>query len=84
MFGTKPADDSFVPNNCVFIYMWWNCGGNKEGSKMIIHKDENDKASLIKENLKRAFEDKASEEVPPELLALLNALREQDENNGEK
>ncbi len=37
------------------------------------------KDKLIEENLKKAFEDKANEDVPPELLALLDKLKSQDE-----
>lgn len=39
---------------------------------------------LIKENLRRAFEDKAAEELPTELIALLAQLRDQDDQNGTK
>lgn len=41
------------------------------------------KDRLIEENLKRAFSDKASEEVPSELLSLLEQLRSQDEHHGD-
>ncbi len=40
------------------------------------------KDQLIEENLKRAFADKANEAVPPELLALLERLKAQDDENG--
>jgi hypothetical protein len=37
--------------------------------------------NLIKENLQRVFKEKASEELPPDLVALLAQLRDQDDNN---
>lgn len=37
--------------------------------------------NLIKENLKRAFDEKATEELPSDLLALLAQLRGQEEQN---
>ncbi|WP_162617695.1 NepR family anti-sigma factor [Yoonia maritima] len=40
--------------------------------------------NLIKDNLRRAFDDKASEELPTELIALLAQLRDQDDQNGTK
>jgi len=40
------------------------------------------KDRLIEENLKKAFADKASEDVPAELLNLLEELRKQDQSNG--
>lgn len=42
----------------------------------------NVKDRLIEENLKRAFTDKAKEDVPPELLALLEQLKSQDDQHG--
>ena len=39
--------------------------------------------SMIKENLQRAFQDKATEDLPAELLALLAQLRDQDEQNND-
>ncbi|WP_394178322.1 NepR family anti-sigma factor [Yoonia maritima] len=47
-------------------------------------KKESRADNLIKENLRRAFEDKASEELPAELVALLAQLRDQDDHNGAK
>lgn len=43
---------------------------------------ETQKENLIKENLRRAFDDKATEELPSDLMALLAQLRGQDEQNG--
>lgn len=40
------------------------------------------KDRLIEENLKRAFAEKASEDVPAHLLNLLEELRKQDLSNG--
>jgi hypothetical protein len=40
------------------------------------------KENLIRENLRRAFDDKATEELPSDLLALLEQLRGQDDKNG--
>ena len=39
------------------------------------------KDHMIEENLKRAFTDKANEDVPTELLSLLAQLKSQDEEN---
>ncbi|WP_458792841.1 NepR family anti-sigma factor [Yoonia sp. MH D7] len=47
-------------------------------------KQEMRKENLIRENLKRAFDDKATEELPTDLLELLAQLRGQDEQNGSK
>lgn len=48
--------------------------------------DENEtdrpRTALIKEQLRRSFQDKASEELPADLLSLIEKLREQDEQNG--
>lgn len=44
--------------------------------------DEKPKSALIKTQLQRAFSDRASEELPDELLSLIGKLREQDKNNG--
>lgn len=41
------------------------------------------KNQLIEENLKRAFADKASEALPPDLLALLDKLKAQDDADGQ-
>lgn len=40
--------------------------------------------NLIKENLRRAFQDRATEELPTDLLSLLEQLRGQDEQNNTK
>lgn len=40
------------------------------------------KKDLIKENLRRAFDDKATEDLPADLVALLAKLKEQDAQNG--
>ncbi|WP_323035311.1 NepR family anti-sigma factor [Pararhodobacter sp.] len=37
---------------------------------------------LIREQLRRSFEDKASEELPADLMALIEKLKEQDSRNG--
>ena len=39
------------------------------------------KDRLIEENLKRAFADKASEDLPDQLVKLLENLREQDRSD---
>lgn len=39
-------------------------------------------AALIKEQLRRSFQEKASEDLPPELMDLIGKLREQDNKNG--
>jgi hypothetical protein len=38
--------------------------------------------ALIKEQLRRSFQDKASEDLPADLKTLIEKLREQDEQNG--
>lgn len=40
--------------------------------------DETKKTSLIKSNLKRAFDEKAAQDLPPELIDLIAKLSEQD------
>ena len=47
-------------------------------------KNEMRKENLIKENLRRAFDEKATEELPSDLLALLAQLRGQEEQNDTK
>ncbi len=42
------------------------------------------KENLIKENLRRAYDDKATEQLPDDLMALLAQLRGQDEQNEPK
>lgn len=44
--------------------------------------DENPKSELIKTQLQRAFTDRASEELPDELLTLIGKLKEQDAKDG--
>ncbi len=43
---------------------------------------ENRRTALIKDQLRRSFEDKASEALPADLLSLIGKLREQDDKNG--
>lgn len=52
-----------------------------EEKAMNDEKHEMRNENLIKENLRRAFLDKATEELPTDLLALLEQLRGQDEQN---
>ncbi len=40
------------------------------------------KQKLIKENLQRAFRERAEEEIPADLMALVAKLRAQDDHNG--
>lgn len=54
------------------------------GGMMNDETQETRKENLIKENLRRAFDDKATEELPSNLLDLLAQLRGQDERNGPK
>tara|TARA_R110002051_G_scaffold1008_1_gene4876 strand:+ start:8513 stop:8683 length:171 start_codon:yes stop_codon:yes gene_type:complete len=54
------------------------------GDTMNDEKHSTRKENLIKENLRRAFDDKATEELPSDLLALLAQLRGQDNQNDEK
>mgnify|MGYP001803925990 CR=1 FL=1 len=44
--------------------------------------DENPKSELIKTQLQRAFTDRASEDLPDELMSLIGKLKEQDAKNG--
>ena len=39
-------------------------------------------SALIKEQLRRSFDDKAAEALPADLLSLIGKLREQDDENG--
>lgn len=43
---------------------------------------DNQRTALIKEQLRRSFQEKAKEELPADLMSLIEQLREQDENNG--
>ena len=45
-------------------------------------KDRDAKSATIKTQLQRAFSDKAAEELPDDLLALIGKLREQDVQDG--
>lgn len=38
--------------------------------------------TLIKDQLRRSFHDRANEALPDDLMNLINKLREQDEQNG--
>ena len=44
--------------------------------------DSTPKSELIKTQLQRAFKDRASEELPDDLLSLIGKLKEQDAKNG--
>ncbi|GAA6174653.1 NepR family anti-sigma factor [Sulfitobacter pacificus] len=46
------------------------------------NQQENQRTALIKEQLRRSFEEKEKEELPSELMSLIDKLREQDESNG--
>ena len=43
---------------------------------------ERPRTALIKDQLRRSFQDKATEELPSDLMSLIAKLREQDEQNG--
>lgn len=43
---------------------------------------ENQRTALIKEQLRRSFQEKATEELPADLMSLIEKLREQDDNDG--
>ena len=45
-------------------------------------KQEPPRKALIKDQLRRSFDDKAAEELPPELTSLIERLREQDNEDG--
>lgn len=40
------------------------------------------RTALIKDQLRRSFQDKASEELPSDLMSLIEKLREQDDKSG--
>lgn len=42
---------------------------------------ENPRTALIKENLRRSFDDKASEDISSDLMSLIDKLREQNNAN---
>ncbi|MGB3246205.1 MAG: NepR family anti-sigma factor [Sulfitobacter sp.] len=46
------------------------------------NESETPQTALIKEHLRRSFEDKASEELPSDLMNLIEKLREQDDKSG--
>lgn len=50
--------------------------GNDEAEKA------KSKQKLIKDNLQRAFRERAEEEIPADLMALVAKLRAQDDQNG--
>lgn len=41
---------------------------------------ETPRTALIKENLRRSFQDKANEDLPDELMSLISKLRDQDDS----
>ena len=43
---------------------------------------EKQRTDLIKEHLRRSFQDKATEDLPSELMSLIGKLREQDDQDG--
>lgn len=45
-------------------------------------KQDDPKSALIKNNLKKAFDEKAGEDLPADLMALIAKLRDQDVQNG--
>ncbi|MDF3414376.1 hypothetical protein HKX54_07905 [Sulfitobacter sp. M57] len=46
------------------------------------NRHENQRSALIKEQLRRSFQEKAEEELPANLTSLIEQLRQQDEQNG--
>lgn len=44
--------------------------------------DHSPKTELIKTQLQRAFKDRATEDLPDDLLSLIGKLKEQDAKNG--
>lgn len=45
-------------------------------------KDEKPRTALIKEHLRRSFQDKADEALPTDLMSLIAKLKEQDGKDG--
>lgn len=43
---------------------------------------EERRTALIKDQLRRSFDDKAAEPLPDDLLSLIGKLREQDDKDG--
>ncbi|SEK20404.1 hypothetical protein SAMN04488032_101271 [Pacificibacter marinus] len=48
----------------------------------IDNQPEKRRTDLIKDHLRRSFQDKAAEELPSDLMSLIGKLREQDDQNG--
>ncbi len=46
--------------------------------------DTKPRTALIKDHLRRAFEDKAKEDIPDDLIALLQKLKLQDDTDGKE
>ncbi|MDU9005195.1 NepR family anti-sigma factor [Sedimentitalea todarodis] len=44
--------------------------------------EEKPQSALIKDHLRRSFQDKAIEELPSELMSLIDELRKQDSQDG--
>lgn len=44
--------------------------------------EDKPQSALIKEHLRRSFQDKASEELPSDLMSLIDELRKQDSQDG--
>ena len=55
-----------------------------EIGKGMSNENQHDKprTALIKDQLRRSFQDRASEELPTDLMSLIEKLREQDDQNG--
>jgi hypothetical protein len=48
----------------------------------IDNQPEKRRTDLIKDHLRRSFQDKAAEELPSDLMSLIGKLREQDDQDG--
>ncbi|WP_165814467.1 NepR family anti-sigma factor [Pararhodobacter oceanensis] len=46
------------------------------------NEQEKPQTALIREQLRRSFQEKASEDLPADLMTLINQLKEQDTQNG--
>lgn len=44
--------------------------------------EEKPQSALIKKHLRRSFQDKATEELPSDLMSLIDELRKQDKQDG--
>lgn len=53
-----------------------------EAGRSTQEKQDDPKSALIKNNLKKAFDEKAGEDLPADLMALIAKLRDQDVQNG--